>query len=406
MKVAIIAFYVMDSTIPLAKHIALAGVEVDLYSLLPQRDQNAFVFDFLSNKQKNGFVKPEVIKTTLGEKLMKYLHPVNTNIFIYPNVNGRFRKYLFQDFFQAYKLAKHLKKGKYDLIHILHSDEKFWNYLYFFLNKRKIIQTLHEVTSHESETPKKRMKQLIYLINNSIPLIFNSNISMERFISFRKTITDRPLNEGKLEMIRFGLYETYQCFSRNGQEFKSNDKITILNFGRIVPYKGIRFLVEAVKILQSQYPIHLVVAGDGTPDFDFKGIKDFEFINRVISNEEIVRLIEGSDVVVLPYTSASQSGVVMTVYALNKPIVASNVDGLKEVIDHMQTGILVDNLNGERLASSLEIILKNRELGEKMRRNIKKKYSEAEFSWKFIADKTIMVYKRNIEHNKRDGSNN
>src|SRR5690348_12402376 len=179
MKIAIVSFYLMESTMPLAKHIAEAGVDVDLYCLLPKCNQNTFVFDFLSKKQPCGFVGKEIIKKSWGKKLWDYISPVETKIYIFPT--ERIAKLLFLDVYHAYKFANHIRKEKYDLVHIIHSSTPFWNYLYFFIGKKRIVQTLHEVTSHEATTPKYRIKLLNYLIKNSIPIIFNSAISKQRF---------------------------------------------------------------------------------------------------------------------------------------------------------------------------------------------------------------------------------
>src|ERR1035437_845714 len=393
MKIAIISYYCFDSSIPLAKHLSLKGIEVDLYCLLPQGDQNGFVIHFSSNKQPNGFVDSKIAKSAMGEKLCNYLSCINTKIFIYPD--RWFQKIFFQDFYYAYLLANYIKKSEYDLVHIIHTSKRFWIFFYFFMDKRKIIQTLHEVTSHEAKTPFFDKWILKLLIKYSTPIIFHSNISKSRFVEFRKSLRPKKIKEDNLTMIRFGLYETYQLYA--GQSIKiNNDKIKILNFGRIVPYKGIHLLIEAVKLLQDQYPIHLVVAGSGYSYFDFNGINSYKFINKIISNEEIVNLIQECDLVVLPYISASQSGIPMTVYLFNKPIVASNIDGLREVIDHMETGILVDNINAESLVSSIKILLENSDLRHYISKNIGKKYSEGEFSWPSIAEKTLSFYKRQL----------
>lgn len=391
MKIALVSFYVMESSIPLAKHLSLTQADIDLYCLLPNGNQNAFVFNFMSNKQPNGFIDSKIAKNAMGEKLCNYLSSVNTKIYIYPN--RWFQKIFFQDLYYAYLLAKYIKKNKYDLIHIIHTSKRFWIFFYFFMDKRKIIQTLHEVTSHEAKTPFFDKWILKLLIKNSTPVIFHSNISKSRFIEFRKLLKSKKAKEDNLTMIRFGLYETYQLYA--GRPVKNNsDNINILNFGRIVPYKGINILIEAVKLLQDKYPIHLIVAGNGTPYFDFEGIHSFEFINKSISNEEMAKLIEGCKMVVLPYSSVSQSGIPMTVFLFNKPIVASNIEGLREVIDHMETGILVDNINAESLASSIKILLENGELSNYISKNIERKYGEGEFSWRSIAEKTFLFYKR------------
>jgi glycosyltransferase involved in cell wall biosynthesis len=396
MRVAILSFYLMESTMPLAKHISERGSDIDLYCLLPKNNQNTFVFDFLSNKQPHGFVPQNIIRKTWGKRLWDYFSCVNTKIYIFPA--GRMAKLLLLDVFYAYKLARQIKKEKYEVLHIIHTSTPFWNYLYFFLPKNKIIQTLHEVTSHDSETPAYRIKILESLIKNSTPVIFNSVVSKQRFIDFKNSMPKGNTDESNLSMIRFGLFETYHCFSKSKAKKAGNEKIKILNLGRIVPYKGIHILIEAVKNLQDKIPIDLVVAGEGVPYFDFKGLKNYKFINRFCSNEEIINLIEDCDMIVLPYISASQSGVPMTAFAFNKPIIASNIGGFKEVIDHMQTGLLVDNLSAESLASSIEILAKNKELREAMSRNIEKKYSEGEFSWKSIAEKTIFFYKKQMYH--------
>ena len=393
MKVALVCFYVIDSTIPLARNLSLYGIDIDLYSVLPYNNQNTYVFDFLNNKQPIGFVEKNVIKKTLGKRLSDYLLNVKTKVFIYPD--RRFQMLFLIDLVYAFKLAKHLKKQKYDVIHIFHTSRRFWFFLYLFMDKKKVVQTLHEVTSHETKTPFSTKSILKLLIKNSTPIIFNSEISKQRFINFQQDITGKVRSES-LEVIKFGLYETFLCFTEDRSKREKSTKINILNFGRIVPSKGINLLIEAIKILQEKYPIHLTVVGDGTPYFDFNGIKSYEFRNKIFSNQEIVSLIEDCDIVVLPYISASQSGIPMTVYCFNKPIVASSVGGFKEVIENQKTGILVEDINASSFANAIETLLQNPGLLIEMKKNIKSKYSEGEFSWPFIANKTINFYKKNL----------
>ena len=398
MKVAIISFHCFDSTMPLAKNLLLKGVEVDLYCVMKQYNQNGYVFDLTNNIQPNGFVDSKIVKSAMGDKLLNYLSKINTKVFIYPV--RRLQKYLLGDLYYAYKLTREIKKNNYDAIHIIPLAGRFPFFLWLLLKKQKIILTLHEVTFHESKTPYIEILKLKWLVKNSIPIIFQSYTTKNRFIYFREKVLKKIEEKDNLTMIRFGLYQTYNCFTN--QKFSSHiankGESNILFLGRIVPYKGIHFLIDAVKILQEQYPIHLVVAGNGEPYFDFKDVKSYDFINRSVSNEEIVRLIEECDLVVLPYTSASQSGIPMTVFVFNKPIIASNIDGLSEVIDHMKTGILVDKLNGQSFADSIEKLLIDIELQKKMEDNIRKKYNEGEFSWSTIADKTVNFYLTQLKH--------
>ena len=400
MKVALVSFYMMETSIPLCRYLKLVGTDVDLYCLLPHSSQNTFVFNFLNNEQPNGFIDAGTIRTALGENLYNYLDNINTRVFIYPD--NRIDEYLLKDMYFAYIFVKFIKEQRYDLIHILHSDNRIWFFIKFFIRKETNIQTLHEVTSHESNSSFHEKMRLNMLIKKSTPLIFHSNISKQRFIEYRQQLSPKQMNDDNLIMIRFGLFETYKCFSNPSENARKDSKITILNFGRIVPNKGIHHLIEAVKILQDKYNIHLIVAGEGNPYFNFDGIKSYEFINRFISNEEIVNLIESCSMVVLPYTSASQSGVPMTVFSFCKPIIASNIAGFKEVIDHLKTGVLVDDLTGQGFATSIEKLLANESLIEDMEQNIRMKYSVGEFSWTAIADQTVRFYTEQIGGNHKN----
>lgn len=393
MKIAIVSFYFMETTIPLAKHLADNNTRVDMYSLLPSSHQNTYVYDLLNNPQPNGFVKSKIISQRLGTKLIDYLSKVNIKIFIFPE--KRFERLFCLDLLFALKLAFHIKKQNYDVIHLIQSTKRFWPFLFFFLNKKIVVQTLHEVTSHHGKTSKSNHRRLNKLIKYSIPVIFHSNVSKERYIKYWKENMPHILVKNNTEMIRFGLFETYYTFVKDNVE-RDQTFIKILNFGRINAYKGIGLLTDAVEILQKKYPIHLTIAGNGKPYFSFENINHYNFINRFITNEEVVKLIQESDIIVLPYLSASQSGVPMTVFCFNKPIVASNLPGFEEVIDHMETGILVKDLNAETLASSIEILLNRPDFRKKMEQKIEYKYKHGEFSWSNIARQTLNFYNRNI----------
>lgn len=389
MKIAVVSVYCWDSTLPLIKHIKEEGQNVDFFGLVTHHAQSGYVIDFSKNKQPFGFVNKDIANNSINIELEKYLSGINRNFFVIP---GGGRKRYLADIIYAYKLAKHLKKQNYDVIHLIHTNVRFWYFLLLFLKEQPIIQTLHEVTAHEKETNIYTKKILLNLIKWRTPIIFPSQTSYDRFQSF--CIGKDSSN--KTAIIRFGLYETYLCFQSEQISSKKDDNITILHFGRIVPYKGINFLIDAVKILQHKYKIHLIVAGDGKPYFDFDGVVSYEFIHKILSNEDIVSLIKRSDIVICPYSSASQSGIPMTVYPFCVPIIASNIAGFAEVIEHRKTGLLVDNLDANKLALSIEELIKSEELVINMERNIGLKYSEGEFSWPFIAKKTIRFYKSSI----------
>ncbi len=394
MKIALVSFYCLDSTMPLAKHLADENVDVHLYGLMPQFNQNVFVIDFTNNRQPNGFIKSDILTQKMGKGLCNYLSVLTTKFFIFPAGSGK--RYLFSDIYYAWRLSRHLIRRKFEVIHLIHTSGRFSLMVMYLLRNQHLIQTLHEVTAHTGDTDSDNLTTLKNLVKYEIPVIFHSLISKERFLAFRSSISSKPLNNDLYKMIRFSLYETYDFFSsneKNEKEQTTNRTIPIvLHFGRIVPYKGIDILIDAVKIIQKTQKVHLIVAGGGDPYFNFDGVDSYEFINNTISNEEIINLIKKCTLVVCPYRSASQSGIPMTVFPFQKPIVASNMDGFKEVIEHNITGLIVDKMDAASFAHAIDKLIMNEDLRQKMANNIKNKFVKGEFSWENIAKETISFY--------------
>lgn len=400
MKVALISSYCLDSTMPLAMHLGAQNLDIVLYGIVPQYNQNSFVIDFSKDKQPNGFVNDGLLKKKMGPGLCQYLSNITTKMFIYPAGAGK-REYL-NDIFYAWKLSKHIIENKFKVVHLIHTANRFSLLLMYFLRKQNIIQTLHEVTAHAGDKNSFDDSILQQLIKREIPIIFNSNISKERFLKYRESITSKMVVKSKYNMIRFSLYETYLHFlpfsSAVPKQPLAEQIPVVLHFGRVVPYKGIDVLIDAIKIIQKSQPVHLVVAGGGQAYFDFDGIDSYEFLNYSISNEEIVALINDCTMVVCPYRSASQSGIPMTVFPFNKPIIASNIGGFKEIIDNEITGLVVDKIDASSFAQAITLLISNKELRNSMSININKKFKEGEFSWYNIATETINFYRHNYSN--------
>ena len=64
--------------------------------------------------------------------------------------------------------------------------------------------------------------------------------------------------------------------------------------------------------------------------------------NRFVANEEVTKYYSVSDLVVLPYRSATQSGILNVAYGFLKPVLVTDVGGLAEFVDDNETGIVVD----------------------------------------------------------------
>jgi glycosyltransferase involved in cell wall biosynthesis len=135
----------------------------------------------------------------------------------------------------------------------------------------------------------------------------------------------------------------------------------LLFFGIVRKYKGLEVLLRALPKVLSETDCHLVVAGEFYEPVDpyqqlirSLGIEAHVRIdNRYIPNEEVPRILENADVLVLPYLSATQSGVARVAQASALPIIASRTGGLVETIIDGQTGLLFPPGDSDALADCI-----------------------------------------------------
>ena len=140
--------------------------------------------------------------------------------------------------------------------------------------------------------------------------------------------------------------------------------------------------------------MHVVIAGRGQFYFNISEYENnpyFTFINRYISNEELVSLISSSIAVVCPYIDATQSGVIMSAFALNKPVIATNVGALAEMVEDGRYGFLVPPRDSKAIVKAIQQIVQPGII-QQMSRNIACDYSEGKRSWHTIASEMQEIY--------------
>lgn len=132
--------------------------------------------------------------------------------------------------------------------------------------------------------------------------------------------------------------------------------VNILFFGRIDQYKGIQNLLELARMsIKRKINAEFVIAGNGKIDCieEFHKLKNVKVINRFIEEKEIKALFDKAMFTILPYDSATQSGVALLSYSYATPVIAYDVGNLKEYIDHGVNGYLFEHGDND---SILELI--------------------------------------------------
>jgi glycosyltransferase involved in cell wall biosynthesis len=119
-----------------------------------------------------------------------------------------------------------------------------------------------------------------------------------------------------------------------------------LFFGRIEKYKGVEKLIRVYNAENNKNIPRLVIAGKGNMQKHEASLANDNdniiLINRFIKNEEMNWLIKNCICVVLPYLEASQSGILPIAYSFGKPVITSNIEGLRELVIKGKTGFVFD----------------------------------------------------------------
>lgn len=174
-------------------------------------------------------------------------------------------------------------------------------------------------------------------------------------------------------------------------------KKTLLFFGLIRAYKGLDILLEAFSVLPSDY--QLVIAGESYEDFskydeliDRYRLRERILIhNRYISDREVRYYFSAADVCILPYKTATQSGISGIAANFNVPSIVTNVGGLKDYIEDGKTGILVD-LPEAKILSEAILDYFDQNKFEEFSRNIQE--AKGSYSWDMLAEEIVDFYEK------------
>ena len=136
-------------------------------------------------------------------------------------------------------------------------------------------------------------------------------------------------------------------------------KRTLLFFGLIRDYKGLDLLIDAMPLLGPDY--QLVIAGECYGSFDkyktqiaASGCADrIHVFTRYIDDAEVPRFFSAADLCVLPYRSATQSGITAIALHFEVPLVATPVGGLAESIERPGIGLMTEGISDKALAAAI-----------------------------------------------------
>ncbi len=158
-----------------------------------------------------------------------------------------------------------------------------------------------------------------------------------------------------------------------------------LFFGHVRPFKGLDIALRAWPMLRER--VTLVVAGEawwkGEEEYRqlARGLDNVRLEFRFIPDSEIATYFAASDVVLAPYRIEAQSGVALTAFHFARPVIATTVGGLPEIIEEGANGLLVEPENPAALAKAIDAFFArdDRESMERHAAASARKYSWTEY---------------------------
>lgn len=358
MRVALVSYYYPEFTLAEANALAAQGVQVLL-------------------------VAPRA-------PLMPYRHTLSPAVEPHLFDGRRLRDPL--NVLDVWQLVTAIKRWRPDVIH-LQQGQLWFNLIGLpLLAKYPLVTTVHDVVSHPGDGYARRTPQWIWDIamTRADQLIVQGQ-------ALRQQLMERhQLPAEKIHLVPHGQLGVYADWAQADAALPPTDADRILFFGRIWPYKGLQYLIQAEPLITAEVPTaRIVIAGEGESLEPYRRLmahpEHFEIHNHFLSPPEVARFFQQAAVVALPYVEASQSGVVPIACAFGKPVVASRVGSLAELVDDAETGFLVPPRDVPRLVQAIVTLLKDKALRQHMGDRARLK-ANTDLSWDKRAEKVRAVY--------------
>ncbi len=232
----------------------------------------------------------------------------------------------------------------------------------------------------------KKLKHKITLLNLTDGIITNSQTIKDAYMKYGW------FNDDFVKVIYNGIKTNKNIPNYPIEEelpFIKNKKI-ILSAGRLSNQKGFIYLIKTAKIAK-EYNRNWIflIAGKGRlknnllQAIEDDGLKNY--VKLIGFYEDIFPLLKVSDVFVLPSLFEGMPNVVMEAMSLGKPVVATDVNGVRELMVDGETGFIVPPKNHQAIYEKLSLLLSNKNLCEKMGKTGRKRI-EDNFTYKNMID--------------------
>lgn len=373
-----------DCDFPLVGELQRMGHDVSYYMPVASFNLRSTLFDLKRLYPKTGVFRA----VDIYEEFRAYENVIDlSRVFV---VNKKHKqKYHPVNLWLMLRLAWRFYKQKPDVVQLTGEPSLAMKCLYGM--KEKLVLTVHDPFMHSGKHSSSREHDRKTAFRNIKKLILLNDRQVKNFSNHYK------IPQNHIFVSRLGKYD---CIEHIAPLPSNINRPFILFYGNISEYKGIEYLLEAMKSVHRNHPdVLLVVAGEGKYYFDisaYQGLDYIQFRNYYISTAELSGLLRECLFGVCPYKDASQSGVVQTAFSLGVPMVVTDVGALSAAVEQGKTGIVVKPCDVGALAEGICKMLDDKEMLGRMRDTINNEWKPS-MNWRPVAEDYVECYNAKIE---------
>jgi glycosyltransferase involved in cell wall biosynthesis len=364
----------LDVTIELI-NILKKHVQLHVLIEVTPHGKNMTVLDIDRFPEGKTLATPEEVLTKQSYDQLKHYFDgaASVNFVIHPHRTG----FSYSTLQASFAVWRYIKQFKPDIIHFETFGLRAFGMLPYLPSFKNVCITIHDPVPHSGEDSWKVALPRTFFFNMPVKkkFLFYSHFAKKQFEDHYKR---RKNQKTVLQMSPYGYLKNLVKEEEPGNKH-------ILFFGRLSQYKGIDNLLQAMPEVFREFPDEqLIIAGKRHPGFEINDNflstykNNITLIEKHIPNDELATLIKQAKFIVCPYKDATQSGVLMTAFGLNTPVIATNVGSFPEFIQDNVNGLLVPPNDPQQLAEGIRFALRN-EHYKTLAQNIKN--SQVEDLW-------------------------
>jgi len=321
------------------------------------------------------------------------------------NIHYQTKKELLQYAWQSYRYARKLtKEKKYDLSHSFFSVP--CGFVSMLLKWEFGIPYIVSLRGSDVPGYSERFGLLYKVITPIIKFIWQQSYFVISCSQGLRDLALQALPKKEIGVVNNGI-DINEFFPDHSKV--NPDQFQIVCISRVTPRKGIRFLVQAFKVLAGRYTqIRMIIAGEGNELESLRqlvqglGIEDKVVFLGAVPHDKVLEHYQKANVFVLPSLNEGMSNTMLEALACGLPIVATDTGGTKELVRDGKNGLIVKMKDSHDLVEKIEKIMLDRELEKRM--GVASRLMAEELSWGKVAGQYVDLYEKTVNLRKiREG---